>query len=245
MTQRGPIIVSSPVQRCGTTLMQRLLASSPDVCMYGESLGSQFRDMVLSGLMQVQVSRSRPTGTSLTDWDPTGPAPAEAVSQIWGGAVRHAANVMQRQSGDKAWGFKYPALEPVVLETLLHLLPDARVVYMVRDPYDAMASAKGRAWIKDTEDVRNFARSYKENLQKVKLRPKDIQVSYENLISSPYDMISALEHILGIENISHNPLDTKVNTFRGTKEGRSDTQYVEPVALTDEEKAAAKEILGG
>lgn len=246
---RGPIVVTSPAPRCGTTLVQRLLASSPDVNMYGEALGQQVRIMIHEAQQQTMFAAANAKQFGPDDWNPAAPPSAEDTLRIWTGALWGMAVVMS-ENGTKRWGFKYPALETRIAQGLLEVFPDTQFIYVTRDPIDVLRSVKARGWFEKPsgyageEVIRNMCGNWKERDKFFQADGRNSwTVNYEDLIENPAE-VSAIEAVLGMTGIDLSVMKTKVNTFAGKDSGHDPDQYVHPVDLTDEERKIVEECLG-
>ncbi len=137
--------------RGGTTLLQRLLNSYDDVTIWGEHEGvlTQIADAYFRGAESAALFRDvRAPGTSdpRTDW------------QAWMGAIDAAAwdenfrrlvtASFPAPTGARHWGFKEirygTTKEDRAIEMLARLFPTARVAFIVRNPFNMLASAQSR-----------------------------------------------------------------------------------------------------
>jgi hypothetical protein len=137
--------------RGGTTLLQRLLNSYDDVTIWGEHEGvlTQIADAYFRGLESASLFRDvRAPGASdpRTDW------------QAWMSGVdaadwettfrRLVTNIFPAANGARHWGFKEirygTTAEDRAIELLARLFPHARVAFIVRNPFNMLASAHSR-----------------------------------------------------------------------------------------------------
>ena len=142
----NPLVILSSGQRCGGTLVQRLLSSHPDVLIWGEHEGQ------LAALLDIQR-------TLLECEREVAPRIAGAYERL--GHHSFMANLMpDRDSIDDAvrafvaalfaapalargrarWGFKETSYGLAHVEALRELFPDLRVVHVTRDPRDVLVS---------------------------------------------------------------------------------------------------------
>jgi hypothetical protein len=141
-----PILVLGAGHRCGSTLIQRLLSSHPDVMIWGEHLG-QLRE-----LLDVHAN--------LRDWSQTLGRRARDMFQDDGyqsfmanllpdvEQVDDAVRVFVRRlfedpaigMGRPIWGFKEVRYGRPEVERLARLFPGLAVVYLIRDPRDVLRS---------------------------------------------------------------------------------------------------------
>jgi hypothetical protein len=146
MTAATPILVLGAGHRCGSTLLQRLLCSHPDVYIWGEHEGQ------LGPLLEL--------GAELREWSDTlGRRGRDLFAE--GGYQSFMANVLPETGhvddalrafvlrlfadtaaarGRRIWGFKEIRYTLAQAEALYRLFPDLAVVYIVRDPRDILRS---------------------------------------------------------------------------------------------------------
>lgn len=254
-TALAPIIVAAPVPRCGTTLVQRLLCSSPRCLIYGE--------LVLQDLLEV-ARGLRTRAAILRDH---GPRLAETWRRVLAGDVDHwlvnlfpdqhayMAAVAEaflalprlyagqaRAAGRPVWGAKHPSVDAAALQDLRLLLPGMKVLYLVRDPAAALASAKARDMLGD-EGAEGFCRAWADRTAgALELAPSvDLWVlRYEALTGDPEAALVRLEAWAGTAGIDRAVLARRINTFDGAR----DDTYQAPEPLDRAEKAAVEEICG-
>lgn len=151
-------------QRCGSTLVQRLLTSHPDVLIWGEQRGSL--------LELLRASRT------LREWNEVHGAAARGAFAR-GGHQAFIANLLPEPStvdeaaraylrtlfaapaaaeGAGIWGFKEVRLGLEFAEWMRELFPETRVVHVTRDPRDVLSSLEW--WERSEEHV--WARHYTE-----------------------------------------------------------------------------------
>jgi Sulfotransferase family len=137
--------------RGGTTLVQRLLNSYDDVTIWGEHEGvlTQIADAYFRGLESRQLFRDvRASGASdpRTDWQAwmTGVDAAD-----WEATFRRlVTGLFPAANGARHWGFKEIRYGTTAgdraIELLARLFPRARVAFVVRNPFNMLASAHSR-----------------------------------------------------------------------------------------------------
>jgi hypothetical protein len=137
--------------RGGTTLLQRVLNSYDDVTIWGEHEGvlTQIADAYFRGLESASLFRDvRAPGASdpRTDWQ----AWMSGVDAAdWEATFRRlVTNLFPVASGARHWGFKEirygTTAEDRAIELLARLFPRARVAFIVRNPFNMLASAHSR-----------------------------------------------------------------------------------------------------
>lgn len=257
----APIIITSPTTRCGTTLVQRLLSMSSNGFIYGETNGNHFAILteMFIGTLQyldksgdiVDADFQHALAGDLTDWRP-GLMPPTAVmvetlaETFYGMPVtlaRHAASV-----GRPVWGFKYPGFKRDTIKALLRIMPQCKVVYVFRNLFDTLKSAKARQFVKTDGDVRTYCAQWGKNMSEMAEMAENeriLFVKYESLVEQRDEHIKLLEMFTGARELKPAAFDIKVNTFLGEKkDGHSPKQYIEPAKLTKTDRATVLEQAG-
>lgn len=256
MTVRGlsPVLLTSPTVRSGTTLLQRLLCSSPDALVYGEEIG---KDLDLQ--LQIHASRrlvyahSKPrfaaslervlagdTGDWILDLMPGIDGYLEALHR---GAFAGLDYCRQQaaDAGRKVWGFKYPGWPPHLVRLLSESLPGTRVVYLVRDLADTARSAKAWGAIPDEAHMQAFCAQWAQGvafIQQWQQGNPALVLSFEALVADPAPALAQLQQFLGVAGIDPRVLDQRINNLTqglDTRHGHND--YIAPVRLTAPEQA--------
>ena len=162
----APVLILAAGQRCGSTLIQRLLSSHPAVLIWGEHAG-QLRQILAAGrrlhewaaehgrLGRLGYERAGHQ-SFMANLTPEDVHIDEAVRAFIETLFARPAESL----GRPVWGFKevrYGLAEAIALHGLF---PDCRVVHIVRDPRDVLRSldvwerAAGGGWPRsDTEIV--------------------------------------------------------------------------------------------
>jgi hypothetical protein len=248
----GPIVVTSPTTRCGTTLAQRLLWSSDNAFVYGEEIGHQLNnltDQFLTVIRYCEVNEAelddgfrRALAGAMDDWRPGLAPPAEIMLKAWISTYYQLPATLAAFGGAigrPLWGFKWPACPPRMLSAFLALMPRTRIIYLVRHPAEALKSAKARRFVKNTQEASSFCQTWAENLQAalpLRSDPRVLWLRYEDLLAEKERAVADIEAFAGVRGIRMEAFGVKVNTFVGDPaEGHSPTQYIVPAALTEAE----------
>lgn len=251
----APVIVTSPATRCGTTLVQRLLCASDNAFVYGEEIGNQFR--TLASLFAAQIRYGEQNGEAmddafylamaggLRDWRPGLGPPAQIVLKAWTETFYQlpmALSAFGNTVGRPIWGFKWPGCPASTVRSFLALMPRARVVHVLRNAADALASAKARRFVVTAEDAARFCAEWARNVDGFDAfadDPRLLILKYEDLIADRERGLAALTAFTGADNIRRSEFDLKVNTFEGDEaQGHAPGQYIAPVPLTEADRAA-------
>ena len=212
-----PVFMLGAIWRSGTTLVQRLLCSDPQLFLWGEPYGDAG---ILPHLHQSAKALLRPgwptsnhfliPETELTE------IVMEAPQKHWianlypePAAIRNSYRSMLdtlfQQSaitlGRTRFGIKEIRYDGHVAQFLQWLYPDARFVFLMRNPYDAWSSYKGSQWYYQypkmlVKDVQVFAKLWKKNFESFLMFRQDPSAKYmffEDLLQNPEENISILE----------------------------------------------------
>ena len=151
-TEARPLFVLGG-HRGGTTLVQRLLNSYDGIAIWGEHEGvlSQIADAFFRGAESAQLfTNVRSAGTSdpRADWQAW---MSLASRDDWEASFRRLVTSLFRPAdapGLRTWGFKeirYGAARgDRAIELLARLFPEAHTVFVVRNPFNMLASAYSR-----------------------------------------------------------------------------------------------------
>jgi len=249
----SPVIVTSPTPRCGTTLVQRLLTGSRNAFVYGEEVGHQIRTITvwLMGLVRqfeqvrhfVDADFARALAGALTDWRPGLTAPTDVMLRAWIETyyqLPYALAEFSRSVDRPVWGFKGPGYDRDTLKAFLFMLPNARVVYVVRNLGDVLKSAKARRFVTDEDQTAGFCAEWAKNIREMIDLAADSRVliiKYEELLALRTARLASLEAFTGARDLDPRTFDLKINTFEGEEaNGHSPSQYIEPHELTEAER---------
>jgi hypothetical protein len=208
----APLLILAAGQRCGSTLVQRLLSSHPKVLIWGEHAGQ---------LREVLTVRERLAGWAAEHGELGRQGYARSGHQSFMAnmtpeavhideAVRAFVETLFARPADSVgrpvWGFKevrYGLAEAIALR---HLFPDCRVLHIVRDPRDILRSLdvweRAGGWPRsDTEvvvgDWTRVAGSFWS--ASAELPPWVLRVRYEDLISDPMRWSARIGAHCGLE----------------------------------------------
>jgi Sulfotransferase family len=143
----GPILIFASGQRCGSTLVQRLLTSHPDVLVWGEH-GGQVRDVLEASRsmklwdegVQGHVLRSEFERDGHQGWIANMLAGPEAFANAARAYLEALFAAPAAQRGRQRWGFKEVRFGLAEAESVRDLYPDVRVIHVTRDPRKVLIS---------------------------------------------------------------------------------------------------------
>lgn len=239
-----PIIVTSPAIRCGTTLVQRLLSSSPDTLIYGEPCAAdlEFGLQMLAHKLVIfrqnaadhERLHSATVGGTVNAWiSDLMPSQENYINGLIRSAVAglEACRNDAAQNGRSLWGIKYPGWSPWTVSQIRELMPLARWVVVCRDLEGTLRSAKTWKGISSAYEVEEFCKTWAANYafyRSLANNPQVLLLNYAAIVSDPDALVTALQDFTGAAAIDRNVLNFKVNSLGG--------EYRAPIELTDADR---------
>lgn len=151
-----PIFLLATGWRSGSTLLQRILSTDPNVLLWGEPLGDMALlpgiTTMIAGLcespeLQERCSPDNPAFASLaTSWIATLYPPGGNFRKGLRALVTSWMGNAARQRGFTRWGFKEVRLGAADAILLHWLYPKAKFVLLTRNPYDCYLSLSDSGW---------------------------------------------------------------------------------------------------
>jgi hypothetical protein len=150
-----PIFLLAAGWRSGSTLLQRLAVSSGEALVWGEPYG---RAGIIPALTQTALTfgpdwpqaaalAGDVTGVDLSaQWIANLYPEARSVRSAYRALLDELLRTPAERRGFGRFGLKEVRLSGVDAAWLEWLYPDARFVFLVRDPWDAWSSMKGSTW---------------------------------------------------------------------------------------------------
>jgi len=240
------LFVSSPTARCGTTVVQRLLNSSPEALVFGEYSGAALIELAqaLSSRAKLLL-RAEMHATDLARalageqfWYPHLLGDAPGFVELFRGALQRCLAFHQAQArahGRPLWGVKLPTVPVETLRGLRALCPEAKVLYVVRDLLAAARSAKARRFVRTPAELQAFAETWREGVTALESLRDDARVKvldYEALERREPALLGELEAFTGMRALDPAVLAARVNTWAGAPEkGHAPGQYLAPSEL--------------
>jgi hypothetical protein len=141
-----PLLVFGSGQRCGSTLVQRLLSSHPDVLVWGEH-GGHLREILAAGRLLKAwdeglggPSREQFAERGHDGWIPNLLPEPDAVVDAARAFVERLFAAPAAAHGCGRWGFKEVRFGLPEAEMVRELYPETRVVHITRDPRPILTS---------------------------------------------------------------------------------------------------------
>jgi hypothetical protein len=250
--------ISSPTARCGTTLLQRLLTSSPDTVVFGEGVAAGLLELVGAlARKEKLLAKAEAHRVDLLRalageqfWYPHLSSDPEGLTRLATDALTRYLRFHETEtarSGRVRWGAKLPTVPVANLLELRRLVPGAKILYVIRDLFAAARSAKARRFWRTSAELEHMAVTWRDAViasESFKGDPNVLIVDYEHLAQRGTSMLRELEAFTGCTRLDPAVLFAKVNTFEGEPtEGRHPTQYLAPGELDEAELAVLERTL--
>lgn len=184
--------------RCGSTLLQSMLMSHPDVAVPPETHFFFRFDPALRYEDPLDPKNDEDYARSVAqmDWARQLGLIEESLCAQLASGNRSAKGLflwLCREhlgaSGTRVLGEKSPRHERCI-DRIRELFPAAKIIHMVRDPRDVVLSSRKEHWAKD-QSVLRFARSVKRTLERLRRTEAELgpgvmaRVRYEDLVLDP------------------------------------------------------------
>lgn len=211
--------------RCGSTLLQRVLSSSPDLFVWGENAGmssllQEIHDGVagLSDRSAREWEGFREHGTDAWIACLNPPFPGTLREALRGFYFDYFARAAE-QLGKKRWGFKEVRHGARTAAFLAELFPASRIVFLLRNPVDVVASMSTMSWYGKVGGARGVLDTWRRNSESM-LGWSDerlLVVRYESLVHDPSGELDRIaRHVdLPAKDLDPSPLSQRVRGFQG------------------------------
>jgi hypothetical protein len=244
--QIRPVVVLSPLQRSGTTLVQRLLCSAPNALIYGDNVGQEIEffakyAQARQAMLGFQQSQFSPVREAVLRGDvsdfitPLAPTMKTHVSGF-GAAARAWLKGCQEEaaeSGRDVWGWKLAGADASTLSFLVEWFPEARWIWIERDLIDCLRSAKAVEMFCGAAEAAVFAQraaASREVFSNLQLNHV-LRLDYGAMTADPESMLRLIENFTGAVGMDVTVFERRVNQL-------GCATRILPVNLTDEEMAA-------
>jgi hypothetical protein len=216
MVEDRPILVLATGQRCGSTLLQRVLSTHPGVFLWGEHAG-QLEPMLaaadaFAAWSSDQAARAsqefEAAGTSgfMANLAPPEPVVREQVRALVRGLFRRRPDGAELPDSFR-WGFKEVRYGAGFVRRFLTCFPATRVVCLTRDPIAVLRSldwwerTSGGLWSR--ERTANTLRAWRDInasfLDATDLAEVVLPVRYEDLTGTREASLSRICAFLGVD----------------------------------------------
>jgi Sulfotransferase family len=206
-----PVFVLS-LPRSGSTLLQRMLATHPDVATTSEPW-----------LLLPQLYALRETGATAEYGHRTAArAIADFAAALPGGRDAYLAEVQrsaialyERASGAAAWFLDKTPRYHLVVDEIMALFPDARFVFLWRNPLAVAASMidsfGGGHWNLDRYEVDLHGGIDRLVAAHARRDPRAVALRFEDVVADPVAATQAVFELLGLD-----PAEAAAEAFAGT-----------------------------
>lgn len=226
----APIFILSPVQRCGTTLLQRLLSSSAETIIFGESLASdiniqfsllQAKQMTLAGDSNQWRDHQleRVLDGQVNEWIPDLLPERSWYQQMYQGLAFGIIEQVEeycQSLGRQRWGCKLPGWPIGQLQYIMQLLPNSLAIYIERELEDCILSATKLGILPDEQAANQFRQQYHFSSTAVRQylpTPRTLLLSYEHLLRDPQQILAELSTFTGVQNIDSAVLQHRIGNY--------------------------------
>jgi hypothetical protein len=187
-----PVFLLGSAWRSGTTLLQRVLSSGPELFVWGENLGmsTDLRRMAerLATYDEMSAREWREFHTrGIAAWiaclNPPAPGAREALRAFYGAYYEPRT----AELGRARWGFTEVRHGAATAAFLGALFPHARFLFILRNPVDVVASMATLSWYAAEGGAAGVAGTWRANTDSL-LRwqdPRLLVVRYDTLIAEP------------------------------------------------------------
>ena len=229
----SPVFLFSASWRTGSTLVQRLLNTTPELIIWGEPQMLIFVrrafEAASRGFESVEWARDKAKGQPLHDlWVPTIRPAADNVLPAFRKLFEHLYAKPSLEQGYRRWGFKEVRREAVDNAIMLKTLyPQAKFVFLYRHPFDTYASLKRTDFHRTFNDPLKpmliWAENYSAFFSERALEVDPFHISYEQITStrtSAHPKLQALLEHVGIRrtNLIDDVLDRKLGSTSSGEE---------------------------
>ena len=231
-----PVFVVAAGWRSGSTLLQRLVCSSGEVLVWGEPYGRACPVQALTrSAMALRSDAWAGKQAAEPDWPAAQsfapeelpedlsdkwianlyPEPA-ALKRGWRAQLDTLFAEPAASRGYARFGVKEVRWQALDARFLQWMYPDARFFFLVRNPWDAWASAKGASFVKSwpndrVADVTSFLRHWRRCVESYVRWPGEggFLVRYEDLTHPNFDVQDIAEHAC-VERVDPAVLDQRI-----------------------------------
>jgi hypothetical protein len=250
-----PIFLFATGQRCGSTLLQRLLNSCPDILIWGEH-GGYLNSFVLQEYPALLEWGSRFSDNrkiflveGYDNFAPNMMVPEDY--ELWHAATAHIAalfGVPAAKLGRYIWGFKEVRYGAKVALFLQKCFPKARFIHLTRNVMDCYLSLKNwensqshweHKWTENS--LENWKRINSSFLTPDEKISNLFSVKYEVMVAEPKQFIEKLSQFLEIspDSFDHSVFERRIHGPGA--EGRAERPKILPSDLNEEDRALLTE----
>ena len=211
--RESPIFIFSAGWRSGSTLLQRLICSEKNILLWGEPYGDRVPICRLSssinGLTEndphIKYSIDKLSGDISKSWIANLNPGTEYLCKAHRAFVDKIFSHPAKENGFDRWGCKWVRLTAYHAQYLKWLYPQSKLLFLVRNPFDAFLSYKQKKWFTvkphyKVDNVLKFMAHWRylsESFINERERLGAILVRYESLSSC--STLDIIDSYLGIK----------------------------------------------
>ncbi len=224
------ICIASPVRRSGTTLLQRLICSSSNAIIYGETCANDFnllfniysnKKMMAthSGSWHNEQLQNVLTG-EVNDWIPDLMPNSDAYLE----SFRHLINAQiqfyknfSTKNNRPIWGVKLPEWNSQALSLIQNTHHETKIIYLNRNIKDCVCSAEKMDMIRGQNEIDRFIQIYNQNLDYAKTNlvgENVLHLDYEALVENPAASLTLIAEFTGALNIDPDVMNHKIGNYK-------------------------------
>lgn len=222
-TSPAPLFIFSSSWRSGSTLLQRYITATGDVLVWGETGGAlnaiaeavggweqitadsarRFQDSIggngeAAYQKFIRASKNEHAGLWIANLTPPYADILSSLRTLFDTLYRQRA----QDFGYPRYGFKETRCDLTTARHLQTLFPDARFVFLVRNPFDVILSIKRRGWMGRTAGhatLKYHADHWRTRAMQFRQADFGLTLRYEDFIVDPALQDRVLDY-LGIQN---------------------------------------------
>ncbi len=203
-----PVFLFGCAWRCGSTLLQRLISSSGEVFIWGEN------HALIAHLDKIHVNvskwsslienqsvnfKKRKLKAWIANLNPNFPEGLTTASSAY---LLYYYHFDTLSLGYKRWGFKEVRLDSSHANFLLTCFPNARIVFLIRDLKDVLASNAANDWYPSIGSAEGVAKVWMHNVSSF-LNVDDyriLTIKYEDLVADTKSLCKLIEAHLSLKS---------------------------------------------
>ena len=247
----APIFILSTIWRSGSTALQRVLVSDPDIQVWGEPYSNtNLIPMLAQSSMALatpnwlderhfinhEVIRSNPENYFIANWYP----PLQAMFESHRAMLDRLFKQPAEEMGKQKFGIKFVRIGILEMHYLQWIYPDAKFIILVRNPWDCWRSYKGYDWVYRwpkgvISTPKQFAKLWEKQTSELMSHPETNQVKvlrYEDFIHPDFNW-SRLRAFCDLPNIRQEVLENRIMGVN-----------VKPQPITEEDCAVISKVCG-
>lgn len=223
------ICIASPVRRSGTTLLQRLLCSSSNTIIYGETCANDINLMynLFSGKQMMANQNGewhddqldKVLNGEVNSWIPD--LMPRSIDYL-DGFKHQITSLLKTYSdvslkyGKENWGVKLPEWNPAALKLMLDINSTVKIIYLSRNITDSLLSAQKMGMVLDQiekEQFQNIHTQYSEFAKINLIGERVLHIDYNKLVADPTKFICELEEFTKAKDIDPEVLNYRIGDY--------------------------------